>query len=157
MGLFVIFFFSGSPFYLFWSLVNSLPLFAWWRCFLRCCVSARQVKSIMSRCARFFMCVMNVVVVWCGCVVSSAFFLPVWLSGWVGRLPLVGVRAWGLPLFGGLPLLLFPCLARLVSAPGCVVPSVAYVGWLFPCLAWLLAARCPLAFPRLCPFLSLCY
>jgi hypothetical protein len=86
--------------------------------------------------------------------------LPVFVAG-LGRsgwsaCPRMGVRAWGSPLLGSLPLLFFPCLARLVSAPGCGVPSVAYVGLLFPCLAWLLVARCPLAFPRLCPFLSLC-
>lgn len=66
------------------------------------------------------------------------------------------VRAWGLPLLGGLPLLFFPCLALLVSAPGCGVPSVAYVGFSCSSLARLLVAPGrPLAFPRGL-FLSLC-
>ncbi|MDJ0589863.1 MAG: hypothetical protein QNJ72_07685 [Pleurocapsa sp. MO_226.B13] len=95
-------------------------------------------------------------------------------SGWVGVFPLLracgagwSVRvvvcaaglsagAWGLPLLGSLPLLFFPCLALLVSAPGCGVPSVAYVGFLCSSLARLLVAkRRPLAFPRGL-FLSLC-
>ena len=100
------------------------------------------------------MCAMNVVVVRCECVVSC-----LQSSRLVSGLGLAWlVRAWGSLLLGNLPLLLFPCLARLVSAPGCGVPSAAYVGFSFPCLAWLLVAPGrPLAFPRLVcffPFVS---
>ena len=59
------------------------------------------------------------------------------------------VRAWGSSLLGNLPLLFVPFLARLVSAPGCGVPS-----WLFGVSVSLPCSVAGRARGRLSPFLG---
>jgi hypothetical protein len=60
-----------------------------------------------------------------------------WGWGW-SACPRMGVRAWGLPLLGGLPLLFFPCLAVGVALLAALFPSWLVCG-VFVFLACLVA------------------
>jgi drug/metabolite transporter (DMT)-like permease len=66
-----------------------------------------------------------------GCVAAWG---RAWSAGW-------SVRAWGSPLFGGLPLLFFPYSCPFGVRPWLGVPSLAYVGCSCSALAWLLTSR----------------
>ena len=100
---------------------------------------------------------------WAG--VFSAFLPARWSVGCWWLCPLLclvvglgfgfAVRAWGEPRLGGYQMLFFPCLALRRVRPWLrCSPHVAYVGFLFLCLARLLVAPGrPLAFPQRLRFL----
>ena len=137
------------------------------------CLRPCHPKTVVSPLGVFFSCVFPSLFVLVRLFVAFLFPSVVWL---VWRCLVVVVLGCcvllcglflalssGAVLLPVLVLLPLPSLSRVWLAawcgfaPGCGVPSVAYVGFSFPCLARLLVAPGrPLAFPRLCLFLSLC-